>query len=163
MQIPFAPSKQLPNSDLPYPIAPQQWHFRQSIEYSITANRAVLDYAARNKDRLLFNIYRMGKNSIERGSHDNWTIKPSDLNAPITSYAELHELERRDPRGYILPSNQPDFLTATKFVNTLIWNGVAVQRATAAFTVQGKTYPAGSYVIKTAQAFRPHVLDMFEP
>src|SRR5690606_15411685 len=24
-------------------------------------------------------------------------------------------------------------------------------------------YPAGSYVVKTAQAFRPHVLDMFEP
>ena len=27
----------------------------------------------------------------------------------------------------------------------------------------GKNYPAGSYVVKTAQAFRPHVLDMFEP
>ena len=27
----------------------------------------------------------------------------------------------------------------------------------------GKTYPAGSYVVKTAQAFRPHVMDMFEP
>jgi hypothetical protein len=24
-------------------------------------------------------------------------------------------------------------------------------------------YPAGSYVVKTAQAFRSHVLDMFEP
>src|SRR5581483_1964900 len=29
--------------------------------------------------------------------------------------------------------------------------------------VNGKTYPAGSYVVKTAQAFRPHILDMFEP
>ena len=27
----------------------------------------------------------------------------------------------------------------------------------------GKSYPAGSYVVKTAQAFRPHVMDMFEP
>ena len=27
----------------------------------------------------------------------------------------------------------------------------------------GKNYPAGSYVVKAAQAFRPHVLDMFEP
>jgi len=32
----------------------------------------------------------------------------------------------------------------------------------ADFTVDGKSYPAGSYVVKTAQAFRPHVLDMFE-
>ena len=41
--------------------------------------------------------------------------------------------------------------------------GVTVHRATAAFTVGGKSYPAGSFVVKTAQAFRPHVLDMFEP
>ena len=39
----------------------------------------------------------------------------------------------------------------------------SIERATAAFQVGGKSYPAGSYVIKTAQAFRPHVLDMFEP
>jgi hypothetical protein len=38
-----------------------------------------------------------------------------------------------------------------------------VHRATAEFTVAGKKYPAGSYVVKAAQAFRPHVLDMFEP
>ena len=179
MEIPFAPSKQLPNSDLPYPIAPQKWHFRQSIEYSITANRAVLDYAARNKDRLLFNIYRMGKNSIERGSRDNWTITPADVSAvqaamdrprdraavasPGANYEQLHKPERRDPRGYVIPADQPDFLTATKFANTLVWNGVSVLRARAGFSVKGKTYPTGSYVITTAQAFRPHILDMFEP
>ena len=40
--------------DLPYPIAPQRWHFRQSIEYSLTANRAVLDIASRDwiQDRM---------------------------------------------------------------------------------------------------------------
>src|SRR6478672_3840322 len=75
----------------------------------------------------------------------------------------LHAPNKRDPRGYILPSDQPDFLTATKFVNTLRHNGVQVSRATASFTVNGKRYPAGSYVVKSAQAFRPMVLDMFEP
>jgi hypothetical protein len=38
-----------------------------------------------------------------------------------------------------------------------------VHQATAAFTVEGRTYPVGSFIIKTDQAFRPHVLDMFEP
>ena len=38
-----------------------------------------------------------------------------------------------------------------------------VHRATAPFTVAGKPYPAGSYVVKAAQAFRPHLRDMFEP
>jgi hypothetical protein len=69
----------------------------------------------------------------------------------------------RDPRGYIIPASQPDFLTATKFVNTLIKNGVAVHQATRDFEVSGKSYPSGSFVIKCAQAFRPHILSMFEP
>jgi hypothetical protein len=69
----------------------------------------------------------------------------------------------RDPRAYILPASQPDFPTATKFINTLRHVGVTVERATRDFTVGGKSYPAGSYVVPMAQAFRPHVLDMFEP
>ncbi|MGB6867884.1 MAG: hypothetical protein WBE11_19545, partial [Candidatus Aminicenantaceae bacterium] len=71
--------------------------------------------------------------------------------------------EARDPRGFVIPSDQPDFLTATKFINTLIKNGITVHRATKSFTVEAKTYPEGSYVVKSAQAFRPHVIDMFEP
>jgi hypothetical protein len=83
---------------------------------------------------------------------------------PAKFYAsELHNPALRDPRGYIVPSDQPDFPTATKFINTLIKTGITVQRATTGFDVAGKHYPAGSWVVKTAQAFRPHVLDMFEP
>jgi hypothetical protein len=179
MEIPFEADRLLPSGDLPYPIAPQRWHFRQSIEYSITANRAVLDVASRHREQFLFNIYRMGKNAIERGSRDHWTAYPRHIDAlkaslpkesgpgaPIDAQAllaRLHTPERRDPRGYILPSSQPDFLTAVKFANALLKAGVQVDRATAPFTVQGRSYPAGSLVVRTAQAFRPHVLDMFEP
>jgi hypothetical protein len=38
-----------------------------------------------------------------------------------------------------------------------------VLRATRDFEVAGKRYVTGSFVVKTAQAFRPHILDMFEP
>lgn len=162
INIPFVPDRALPKSDTPFPIDPQKWHFRQSIDYSMTANRAVLDYASRNKDRLLFDIYRMGLNSIERGSRDNWTTMPSRLRAAKT-IDDLRSPVSRDARGYVVPADQPDFLTATKFINALIKNGVTVHRATAAFAVSGKTYAAGSYIVKTAQAFRPQVLDMFEP
>jgi hypothetical protein len=75
----------------------------------------------------------------------------------------LRDPAARDPRGFILPADQPDFPTATKFVNALLKTGITVHKATAAFAVGGKQYPAGSYVVKAAQAFRPHVLDMFEP
>jgi hypothetical protein len=138
VEIPLVPSRQVPSVDLPYPIAPQLWRFRQSIDYSMTANRAVLDIASRLRETFLMNAYRMGKNSIDRGT-------------------------RQGPRAYILPAGQPDFLTATKFVDALLKAGVVVHRATSEFKAGGRSYPAGSYVIKTAQAFRPHVLDMFEP
>src|SRR4029079_9359652 len=78
-EIPFLPTRGLAKGDLPYPIAPQKWHFRQSIDYSITANRAVLDVASKHREDCLFNIYRMGKNSLERGSEDYWTITPKRI------------------------------------------------------------------------------------
>ena len=74
----------------------------------------------------------------------------------------MRDPAKRDARAYVIPADQQDFATATKFVNTLRHNGVEVHRATAAFSANGKQYPAGSYVVRTAQAFRPHVLDMFE-
>jgi len=224
-RIPFIPTMTLPRADLMYPIDPQPvWHFRQSVDYSVTANYAVLDYASRQRDELLFNIYRMGKNQIEKGSRDTWTTTPSDIAQVERTIAEsnggaqlageqasgdetaagagrggrgnargratgpagagavgnptapfgngtdikffntvLRDPAKRDPRGYIITASQPDFPTATKFINTLRHVGVTVMRATSSFTVSGKSYPAGSYVVKTAQAFRPYVLDMFEP
>jgi hypothetical protein len=45
----------------------------------------------------------------------------------------------------------------------MIRAGLTVHRATGPVTAGGKTYPAGSFVFKAAQAYRPHLLDMFEP
>ena len=197
ISIPLIPSKLLPAGDQPSPVGPQaQWHQRQSIEYLLTAQRAILDVASRYRDEFLYRIYRMGRNSIERGSRDHWTLTPKRVAAIEASYAseqggggrpgreaepdaegaygrarglpqkyweQLHTAETRDPRGYVIPSDQPDFLTATKFVRALQKAGVAVHRATASFEVAGRSYASGSYVIKAAQAFRPHLRDMLEP
>jgi hypothetical protein len=178
MFIPFLVDKQLPRGDYLAPIAPQAWHFRQSIDYSVTANKAVLDYASKHRSELLFNKYLAGRNAIQRGKSDSWTITPKRVEAaqkarkgtPFARASATNEFarlfqkpEQRDPRGYIIPSDQPDFLTATKFVNILIQNGVKVQQATADFEAVKQKYPAGSYIVPCAQAFRAHVLDMFEP
>jgi hypothetical protein len=203
MRVPLVAERQIPSGDLAMPVPPQEWHFRQSIEYSISLDRAVLDYASRLRENLLFNIYVMGKHSIERGSRDTWTANPR-RDAEIAGrmqgqgttagrggrgggggggvgggrgaggggdtevqdmalWAAQHGPALRDPRGFVIPSDQPDFLTATKFVNALLETGITVNRATREFDVAGKHYPAGSYVVFTAQAFRPHVIDMFEP
>jgi hypothetical protein len=170
MRIPFNPGMQLPKADFLAPVAPQEWHLRQSVEYSVTANMAVLDYASRHREQLLHNIWLMGQSAIDRGNRDNWTVTPKVVAAAKGVRGGEGEFKKffrdpakRDPRGYIIPSNQPDFLTATKFVNVLIATGVNVHRARAAFEVSGKKYPPGSFVVKCSQAFRAHVLDMFEP
>ena len=238
-EVPLVPQRLIPSGSTPFPVIPQKWQFRQSIDYSVSLNYAVLDYASRYRDELLYNIYQMGRNSIRRGSEDYWTLSPKridqieklskdtsatrssarrtanssaprtrdssapntrDSSAPNTrDSSAAHNREssgprpadstsslsgdregqnliparffdsvlrnpaNRDARGYILPSDQPDFPTATRFINALIADGIAVSRATAAFTVNGKSYPAGSYVVRTNQAFRPHILDLFEP
>jgi hypothetical protein len=154
IQIPYVAERQTASADLPHPIAPQRWHFRRSVDYSMTANLAVLDMASRYRETLLLNAYRMGKNSIQRGSEDSWTL---------TDRRRTRDAASRDSRAYVISADQPDFLTAVKFVDALLRNGVAVHRATAPFTANRKPFPRGSYVVKTAQAFRPHVLDMFEP
>ena len=162
MRIPFVAQRQIPTRDLPFPIEPQEWRFRQSLDYSLSFNRAVIDYASRNREHLLFNIYKMGQRAIERGSRDYWTPAQTRINA-ATSMSELHKPELRDPRVFIIPSDQPDFLTATKFINALREVNVTVHRARQDIRTASRTYPAGSYVVSTAQAFRPHVMDMFEP
>ena len=183
-EIPLVPSRLLPNGDSPNPITPRKWFFKNSIDYSVSLNYAVLGYAQRYRDELLFNIYQMGRNSIERGKKDYWAFSPKKIDAinaaAKTQTASVGEFGRRaisqkafdtvmtapvnrDARGYILSAEQPDFNSAIKFLNALIRTGILVQKATAPFTVEDKKYPAGSYVVKTDQAFRPHVLDMFEP
>jgi hypothetical protein len=198
MSIPLVANKLLPSADQPWPIGPrQEWHQKQSIDYLISADRAILDIASRFREEFLFRIYRAGKNSIERGNQDYWTLTPKRIAAVEAAYAkergtgansaeaagaldaegapgrgnalplkyweQLHTPESRDPRGYIIPADQPDFATATRFVQALQKAGVDVHRARTSFTVAGKSHPAGSYVVKAAQAFRPHLRDMFEP
>jgi hypothetical protein len=73
----------------------------------------------------------------------------------------LRKPEDRDPRGYIIPFRSGRFPDGDKVCQRAHQNRITVTRATASFQVSGKTYPANSYVIKSAQAFRPHIIDMF--
>ena len=69
----------------------------------------------------------------------------------------------RDPRGYIIPSDQPDFPTAMKFVNAL--REVNVDGAPRDARIRRRRQDVSRGLVRrlTAQAFRPHVIDMFEP
>ena len=81
MQLPLVPSRQLANQDELYPVPPQIWHFSQTIDYVKSMNRAVMDYASKNREDLLYNRYLMGRNSLKRGAEDTWTVTPKRVAA----------------------------------------------------------------------------------
>src|SRR5690606_27579869 len=91
MEVPLIPERLIPNNDTPFPVKPQKWHFKQSIDYSVSMNYAILDYASRHSDQLLYNIYTMGKNAIDRGNQDHWTSYPSH----VDRITELYEADKK--------------------------------------------------------------------
>ena len=113
-------------------------HFRDAVDYMLTASMAVLDLAADRRQQLLHNIYAMGRDAIEAG-------------------------EAGDPYAYVIPPAQWDAGEAHNLVNILRQGGVEVHRATASFAAGGAQYPAGSFVVRADQAFRPYVMDLLEP
>jgi Zinc carboxypeptidase len=197
--IPIVLERQLPSGDGIFPVQWGPWHFRQSIDYSMTANRAILDLASKYREDLLFNFWRMGRNSIERGEHDSWTTTPPVVAAarkaiggtatpqgPSTDMPSggggrgaggggctgaglqvcagvLRDPDHRDARAFVIPANQREFAQALDFLQALSFAGIEIQKASADFSIKGVSYPKGSFVVRADQAFRPHVLDMFEP
>jgi hypothetical protein len=62
-------------------VQPGPGKFRQSVEYSVTANKAVLDVVSRNREHFLFNIWKMGNDRIAQGNRDSWTVWPKRIAA----------------------------------------------------------------------------------
>jgi hypothetical protein len=129
-------STQGTNIFYPYPWKGGESHFRDAVDYCYTASMGALDIGSNLKEEWLYNIYQMGRDSIEEG--------------------------KSDPIAYIIPPEQWDGCEAINLVNIFIQGGVEVKRATAAFRAGGKDYPAGSFVMFTAQAFRPYLVDLLE-
>jgi hypothetical protein len=112
-------------------------HFRDAFDYMQEATYATLDLAARYRERFLFNMWRMGRDAIEAG-------------------------ERGGPYAYVIPPDQWDPGEAVNLVNVFRHSGVEVHRAGRPFRADDRDYPAGSWVVYAAQAFRPHVVNLLE-
>ena len=111
--------------------------FRDPVKYMLTGSMAVLRIASDRREHWLYSIYAMGRDAIEKG-------------------------EAEAPYAYVIPPEQWNDGEEQSLVNVLRIGGVEVQRATEAFQAGDQDYPAGSYVIYTAQAFRPYVVDLLE-
>ncbi|MDE2956316.1 MAG: M14 family metallopeptidase [Bacteroidota bacterium] len=119
----------------PFPWEGGWSHFADPINYMVTASMAVLRVAADRRSTFLYNIWRMGRDAIEQSE---------------------------GPAAYILPADQWNAGEELALVNLLRTGGIEIQRAMEPFSVGDTTYPTGSYVIPSAQAFRPYLTDLLE-
>ncbi len=137
----FGRSGQVSTSDpsimYPYPWKGGWLHFKDAIDYMITGSMAVLDIGAKRRFDWLYNIYKMGREAIDKGKAGG-------------------------PYAYVVPTEQWDKGAAEDFLNMLRRGGVEVRQASAAFSAGGRQFAAGSYVVYTGQAFRAHLMNLFE-
>jgi len=117
-----------PRSLYASPWPPGWWRLRDAVDYMETASWSVLEYAAKYKESLLLNRYRAGRAQIARGLDSA-------------------------PYAYVIPQDQRDVVAAVELLRRLAFGGVRVAQLTDSTTIDGATYPAGTWVIPTDQEF----------
>lgn len=127
-----------PSIFYPRPWLGGRWTLRDAIEYLLTADFAVLDFAARHSRELLEKSWQMARDAIQAGRQGK-------------------------PYAYLVPAEQWDRSSALAMLERLQRGGVRILRARRDFQAGGKTFAAGSWVLPAAQPFRAYLLDLMEP
>jgi len=104
------------------------WRLGDAVAYNETASRAVLEYAARYKTSLLYNRYQAGRDQIARG-------------------------RTTAPCAYVVPRDQRDPVAAVELLRRLAFGGVRVHELARPAEIDGREYPAGTWVVPADQEF----------
>jgi hypothetical protein len=104
------------------------WRLRDAVDYMVTASIAVLDYAAKYRDELLYNRYQAGRKTIRK-------------------------YQDQPPYAYFIPQNQRDPVAPVELLQRLAFNGVRIHQLTAGVALDRISYPAGTWVIPMDQEF----------
>ena len=113
-----------------------------------------LNYIVENKDEMLHDQVEM----FRRGVLDIPQLPIPDELLDETQFDQYNELVVQEfPTAHVIPVDEPlqsSPLQAQRLVDFLLFNDVEVEAASQAFTVDGTTYPAGTYVVWMDQAKR---------
>jgi hypothetical protein len=113
------------------------WRMRDILNMELITTRTALEEAALHREEVIRNFVGAATRAIEAGK------------------AEV-------PYAYIVPAAQHDRATADRMMSVLIQQGVEAHRARSDFSIDGKKYGKGSYVILLAQPYRANVKCLFE-
>ena len=104
------------------------WRLGDAVDYMRVASLAVLDYAAKYREDLLFNRYQSGRDVIRK-----YSASP--------------------PFAYFVPKSQRDPVGPVDLLRRLAFNGLRVYELNASVTHEGVTHPAGTWVLPLDQEF----------
>ena len=123
--------------NFPAPWTPGCWRLRDIVDYELITSLSLVRQVADQREAFVQRFVNAGRRAIEAG--------------------------RSAPYGFILSADAPgDAARRAHLANLLIATGIEVRQARAAFQANGRSYPAGSYVIMLDQPFRSHVKDLLE-
>jgi len=133
-----APRDVMARTEYPRPWLGGRWTLRDIVDYELIATMGLLETAADRRETLLRQIYEVNRATIENG-------------------------KKGDPAAILIPLEaQQDPRQAVHLVEKLQLGGVEVYRAGAAFEADGKSYPAGTFVVPMTQVFARYAKDMLE-
>ncbi|MDH7575158.1 MAG: M14 family metallopeptidase [Candidatus Saccharicenans sp.] len=113
------------------------WRLRDIVDYELVLSKSLLKTAWLHREDFLFNSYLMARQSIE-------------------------VREKNQPYAFVISRDQADYLTALKMIEILQFGGVEVHQATRDFIADGKYFPAGSFVVLTAQPYKAYAWALLE-
>lgn len=126
-----------PTTRFPNPWPGGDWKLRDIVDYDLSAVRGMLGAAARYREEIVRNFYRMGKRQVDLGL-------------------------KGGPFAFIIPPGQFDPHAARKLEQLLIDGAVEVRRAVEPFRIAETVYPAGTDLILMAQPFRAYAKTLLE-
>lgn len=124
-------------SNFPNPWPGGRWALRNIIDYELVAADALLETCSRYREEILQNFYDTGRKSIDLGKSEA-------------------------PFAYVVPAEQRDPSAARQMIAILRENGLQSYVTSEAFTVDGRTFAAGSTVFPAAQPYRAFLIEMME-
>ena len=113
------------------------WRLGDAVRYNLAASFAVLDTAAKNREELLYDRYRAGRDVVAHFTKD-------------------------PPYAYVIPREQRDRNEAATLVEKLMTDGIEVNQATQEFSANGTTFKEGDWVVLMDQPFAALVKELFD-
>lgn len=122
--------------NFPWPWSPGEWGLGDIVNYMEAGATALLENAARNRSYWLENFYEINRRAVE-----GWN---------------------RWPEAWVIPPDQTNPSGLAYVLRILTTGDVEVRRAQEGFRAEGRSFPAGTYVIPMHQPYASFAETMLE-